>query len=838
MDNDDASDVYAAVRRLEPENDHDNYDAWREREACMINAMNAYSDALHELPTPPAAPDSAEAGRSVQAYLERVTHTVLLEAREMLVDANLSDYHEPWTNLPRQADDRGEIHQHLLVAAGEWVDDDAASDDSRHKPADDKSFGFQLLIASYSMTANVYNYTVLSDDAEGVFASVGHRHAEKDLRYVQNNWFRSAHGSPQYRSLGYVGDGLNCLAAIAAITRSGRSSPLLTAVADPRRRSLGSWRAPTDVSGLNAGQEAALRGLRRNIEAISGPPGTGKSTMIAAIAREALPSGSCAVVSAVQNRAIESIAEKLARTADALPFVVHGNEKRLSPVSLKWTLHAQALREPRYLAFLRVQRAAKGFCAAIEKQLRVYAYRTFRNVAAVYYTEDGELVKPTPDGRGMAAMSAHGKRREKRLCATLYDEDVVVDDVLAHPGFKDEWELIAQREKLPRFCPTWGMVRRHFIAWHCSGGGDGLKKMVDACCQARYPAAVRLRDFLRGVCKDCEVRASTELFEAKERVCERSRVLVCTCAATGGLVRYVVPEDGDIPPINALASRCSTLVVDEAGTCPDTCIVPILPYQAVGGTFERLVMVGDSKQLPPFSRLRGNAAPVALLERVHHAVGSSMLTAQYRMFDELCRTISALYYDGRLENGKTDKAGELDMVLCSGTCENNDKTHSYRNNIEADKAVELAAERSRAGGTVAILSFYKGQVWRIKELINEQHDTLPSVEVMTVDSAQGQEHDHVILSCVVRGDGRSFLEDQRRMCVALSRAKRSLTVICHPSLPQRINALATVHTVVSGGIVAVGTPVTSGYPIGRARGRFGRGRGRGRDHGKGRGGGR
>ena len=49
--------------------------------------------------------------------------------------------------------------------------------------------------------------------------------------------------------------------------------------------------------------------------------------------------------------------------------------------------------------------------------------------------------------------------------------------------------------------------------------------------------------------------------------------------------------------------RCTTLVVDEAGTCADTNIVATL----FGHTFRRMLLVGDSAQLPPFSRL--NAPP-------------------------------------------------------------------------------------------------------------------------------------------------------------------------------------------------------------------------------------
>ena len=53
----------------------------------------------------------------------------------------------------------------------------------------------------------------------------------------------------------------------------------------------------------------------------------------------------------------------------------------------------------------------------------------------------------------------------------------------------------------------------------------------------------------------------------------------------------------------------------------------------------------------------------------------------------------------------------------------------------------------------------------------------PTRQVLTVDACQGSEADVVILS-MVRSEGvNGFLEDRRRMCVALSRAKRECIIV-------------------------------------------------------------
>ncbi|CAF2804677.1 unnamed protein product, partial [Rotaria sp. Silwood2] len=48
------------------------------------------------------------------------------------------------------------------------------------------------------------------------------------------------------------------------------------------------------------------------------------------------------------------------------------------------------------------------------------------------------------------------------------------------------------------------------------------------------------------------------------------------------------------------------------------------------------------------------------------------------------------------------------------------------------------------------------------------------IEVLTVDSAQGKEHDIVLISCVRSGGTIGFLDDQHRLNVMLTRARRAL----------------------------------------------------------------
>jgi len=237
--------------------------------------------------------------------------------------------------------------------------------------------------------------------------------------------------------------------------------------------------------------------------------------------------------------------------------------------------------------------------------------------------------------------------------------------------------------------------------------------------------------------------------------------------------------------------RCSTLVVDEAGTCADSCLVGVLPYTETGHTFERLLLVGDAKQLPPFSRQRKEQV-VSLIERVDDVVGSALLTSQYRMPECICRIVSNLYYGGRLVTQKKDPAGTVRVVHVTGTAKPpHAGEYSLVNEDEARECARLAIGASSVSRDVAILAFYKAQV----RLIACRVQHVPRIRVLSVDSAQGQEFECVVLSCVADSSRSSFLRDERRMNVALSRAKHTLVVVCNPALSRESFCVAVAESI-------------------------------------------
>jgi len=116
---------------------------------------------------------------------------------------------------------------------------------------------------------------------------------------------------------------------------------------------------------------------------------------------------------------------------------------------------------------------------------------------------------------------------------------------------------------------------------------------------------------------------------------------------------------------------------------------------------------------------------------------------------------------------------------------------SYLNRTEAAN-VEKLVSRFLSGGVtpeqVGVITPYEGQRAYIVSYMQRngslQQKLYADIEVASVDAFQGREKDYIILSCVRSNEkqGIGFLNDPRRLNVALTRARYGLVVLGNPKV--------------------------------------------------------
>jgi predicted DNA helicase len=234
------------------------------------------------------------------------------------------------------------------------------------------------------------------------------------------------------------------------------------------------------------------------------------------------------------------------------------------------------------------------------------------------------------------------------------------------------------------------------------------------------------------------------------------------------------------------------LVLDEAGQAVEpSALIPLTKVKKV-------IMAGDHKQLPP-TVLHPDAKDLSytMFERFMELYPEAgyMLRIQYRMNDLIKEFSSSEFYGGGLIShgsvkdiklseitNKKSKNPALDdtpivFIDTEGKFLEKTKHGSFsKYNPDEAKLVKKLVEELKEMGVpakdIGVITPYKDHEDYLKDL-------LPDVEVKTVDGFQGREKEVIIISLVRSNPDEEigFLEDLRRLNVALTRAKRKLIVV-------------------------------------------------------------
>ncbi|XP_053283805.1 DNA-binding protein SMUBP-2 [Pleuronectes platessa] len=247
------------------------------------------------------------------------------------------------------------------------------------------------------------------------------------------------------------------------------------------------------------------------------------------------------------------------------------------------------------------------------------------------------------------------------------------------------------------------------------------------------------------------------------------------------------------------AEHFDWVVIDEcAQALESSCWIPLLRAR-------KCVLAGDYKQLPPTIKSQTAASKglsLSLMERLIQMYGDSvvrMLTVQYRMNSAIMDWASKQMYQGRL-TAHSSVEKHLLKDLAGVTCVDETSTplllidtsgcglsemevpdeQSKGNQGEVDivdlhiKALTEAGVKAR---DIAVIAPYNLQVDLLRQKLSTKH---PELEIKSVDGFQGREKEAVVLS-LVRSNRKGevgFLAEDRRINVAVTRARRHITVVC------------------------------------------------------------
>ncbi|XP_044080161.1 protein ZGRF1 [Neovison vison] len=254
------------------------------------------------------------------------------------------------------------------------------------------------------------------------------------------------------------------------------------------------------------------------------------------------------------------------------------------------------------------------------------------------------------------------------------------------------------------------------------------------------------------------------------------RVVGVTCAAC------------PFPCMNDL--KFPVVVLDECSQITEPAsLLPIARFEC-----EKLILVGDPKQLPP--TIQGSDAAhekgleQTLFDRLclmgHKPV---LLRTQYRCHPVISAISNDLFYEGNLMNGisETERSPLLEWLptLCFYNVkglEQIERDNSFHNVAEAAftlKLIQSLIASGIAGSMIGVITLYKSQMYKLCHLLSAtdfDHPDIKAVQVSTVDAFQGAEKEIIILSCV-RTRQVGFIDSEKRMNVALTRGRRHLLIV-------------------------------------------------------------
>lgn len=245
-------------------------------------------------------------------------------------------------------------------------------------------------------------------------------------------------------------------------------------------------------------------------------------------------------------------------------------------------------------------------------------------------------------------------------------------------------------------------------------------------------------------------------------------------------------------------AKVDVLVVDEAAQAlePELLVALVTKPRSA-------IIIGDPQQLPA-TMFSANATLGYGRSAMERLISSSkqkysMLSIQYRMHRQIVQFPSRSFYDSRLQCDESifRRSGPFDAIFADAShsdwpcpyCfinvegpEKRTNSLSLQNTAEVLVIVKLLQRmenefKIKVAKNFVVISFYQAQCDLLRQLLRKKFVNPPAVH--TVDSFQGSEAEAVVVSFVRcnKKQNLGFVEDYRRLNVALTRAKHMMILV-------------------------------------------------------------
>uniref|UniRef100_A0A1I7YPL5 Thioredoxin domain-containing protein n=1 Tax=Steinernema glaseri TaxID=37863 RepID=A0A1I7YPL5_9BILA len=289
--------------------------------------------------------------------------------------------------------------------------------------------------------------------------------------------------------------------------------------------------------------------------------------------------------------------------------------------------------------------------------------------------------------------------------------------------------------------------------------------------------------------------------EMKKSIFESKSVIFCTVSSSS------------VRGLKKMGFEPDIVLIDEAGQAMECAIWQPLLQGSRG------VLVGDHRQLSAVitsdEAARGGLGQ-SLMDSMSAEFGqltNFMLTIQYRMNEKICKWSNDEFYDSRIRSDpsaaditladisripKDDALNSPLLMVDTELGEEGDYNErryssSYRNYGEAHIVGKYVQHLISCGVNpeqIGIISPYRAQVDLLKNIVAN-----PSVTISSVDAFQGQQREVIVMSLVRNNEKRNlgFLCDDRRMNVAVMRARRQFVIVSNSRMMAEHKPMRNLH---------------------------------------------